>query len=143
MTNSPICTMFHRTIFVQVSYPFFSRICVDGQRDTLVPTDIRTCLLPRKCKTSKWSEWKIDNDCKDRNVNLNDNQESANFINSGSPKMVARWIRTRHVERLPQASGKPCPHLKEYRTDDPKLTGIVDVKAIKNNNKTNHSCMTK
>ena len=36
---------------------------MDGQRDTLVPSDVRSCVVSRKCKMSKWSEWRIDNEC--------------------------------------------------------------------------------
>ena len=117
---------------------------MDGQRDTLVPSDIRSCVVSRKCKMSKWSEWRIDNECiissssstntissndrkghlptqakvdKDTNVPAADDdgtQEGLVDDDDFSTSMI-RMIRTRHVERLPQGMGRPCPHFKEYK----------------------------
>lgn len=78
---------------------FFLRVCVDGKSDKIVPVDARSCVVPRKCKVSHWSEWKVDSeDCQDSHRLL-----------------MNRLVRAREVERLPQNGGKPCPHLKEYK----------------------------
>ena len=115
---------------------------MDGQRDTLVPSDIRSCVVSRKCKMSKWTEWRIDNECiipsssantissDDRKGHIptqveGDKTNSADNVQKGflvdtnndggfSTSMI-RMIRTRHVERLPQGMGRPCPHFKEYK----------------------------
>lgn len=116
---------------------------MDGQRDTLVPSDIRSCVVSRKCKMSKWSEWRIDNECiilpssantissddrkghiptqleKDKNTNNDgDITDQKGFLvdnDDGFSTSMVRMIRTRHVERLPQGMGRPCPHSKEYK----------------------------
>jgi hypothetical protein len=117
---------------------------MDGQRDTLVPSDIRSCVVSRKCKMSKWSEWRIDNECiipsssantissddrkghiptqveEDKTTNNADNiTAQKGFLvdndDDGFSTSLVRMIRTRHVERLPQGMGRPCPHFKEYK----------------------------
>ena len=89
-----------RLLVVHLQTSFF-RVCVDAHKDTLVPTDTRTCILNKKCKVSKWSEWRLDRECDVTMVSL-----------------VPRMVKTRHVERLPQGKGKPCPHLREYKLYD-------------------------
>ena len=125
---------------------------MDGHRDTLVPSDVRSCVVSRRCKMSKWSEWRIDNECiipsssassttkntfsssqihgrrgshiptqvKDNKDTKKDqkgfwagNDKKKN--DDGFSTSMIRMIRTRHVERLPQGMGRPCPHLKEYK----------------------------
>ena len=116
---------------------------MDGQRDTLVPSDIRSCVVSRKCKMSKWTEWRIDNECiipsssantissddrkghvptqveGDKDTNSADNNVRKGFLDTnddgGFSTSMIRMIRTRHVERLPQGMGRPCPHFKEYK----------------------------
>ena len=116
---------------------------MDGQRDTLVPSDVRSCVVSRKCKMSKWSEWRIDNECiilpssantissddrkghiptqleEDKNTNnAGDITDQKGFLvdnDDGFSTSMVRMIRTRHVERLPQGMGRPCPHFKEYK----------------------------
>lgn len=110
---------------------------MDGQRDTLVPSDVRSCVVSRKCKMSKWSEWRIDNECiipsssantissddrKGHSPTQVEDKDTAEDVQKGflvdgdgfSTSMI-RMIRTRHVERLPQGMGRPCPHFKEYK----------------------------
>ena len=126
---------------------------MDGHRDTLVPSDVRSCVVSRRCKMSKWSEWRIDNECiipsssassttkntfsssqihgrrgsshiptqvkdnkdtkKDQKGFWVDDDKKKN--DDGFSTSMIRMIRTRHVERLPQGMGRPCPHLKEYK----------------------------
>ena len=71
---------------------------MDGDHgDTLVPTKTRSCVVNKKCKVTKWSDWRLDTDCKEV---------------SRRPRLV----RSRTVERLPQGpDGKPCPHLTELK----------------------------
>ena len=116
---------------------------MDGQRDTLVPSDVRSCVVSRKCKMSKWTEWRIDNECiipsssantissddrkghvptqveGDKDTNSADNNVRKGFLDTnddgGFSTSMIRMIRTRHVERLPQGMGRPCPHFKEYK----------------------------
>ena len=117
---------------------------MDGQRDTLVPSDVRSCVVSRKCKMSKWSEWRIDNECiipsssantissndrkghirtqveedKDTNIASSDDdllQKGFSVDDDDFSTSMIRMIRTRHVERLPQGMGRPCPHFKEYK----------------------------
>ena len=116
---------------------------MDGQRDTLVPSDIRSCVVSRKCKMSKWTEWRIDNECiipsssantissddrkghvrtqveRDKDTNVADNVQKGFLVDTnddgGFSTSMIRMIRTRHVERLPQGMGRPCPHFKEYK----------------------------
>lgn len=116
---------------------------MDGQRDTLVPSDIRSCVVSRKCKMSKWTEWRIDNECiipsssantissddrkghvptqveEDKDINSADDVEKGFLVDTnddgGFSTSMIRMIRTRHVERLPQGMGRPCPHFKEYK----------------------------
>ena len=116
---------------------------MDGQRDTLVPSDIRSCVVSRKCKMSKWTEWRIDNECiipsssantissddrkghvptqveEDKDINSADDVQKGFLVDTnddgGFSTSMIRMIRTRHVERLPQGMGRPCPHFKEYK----------------------------
>ena len=116
---------------------------MDGQRDTLVPSDIRSCVVSRKCKMSKWTEWRIDNECiipsssantissddrkghvrtqveRDKDTNVADNVHKGFLVDTnddgGFSTSMIRMIRTRHVERLPQGMGRPCPHFREYK----------------------------
>ena len=116
---------------------------MDGQRDTLVPSDVRSCVVSRKCKMSKWTEWRIDNECiipsssantissddrkghvrtqveRDKDTNVADNVHKGFLVDTnddgGFSTSMIRMIRTRHVERLPQGMGRPCPHFKEYK----------------------------
>ena len=116
---------------------------MDGQRDTLVPSDVRSCVVSRKCKMSKWSEWRIDNECiipsssantissndrkghirtqveEDKDINSADDVQKGFLVDTnddgGFSTSMIRMIRTRHVERLPQGMGRPCPHFKEYK----------------------------
>ena len=112
---------------------------MDGHRDTLVPSDVRSCVVSRKCKMSKWSEWRIDNECiipsssantissDDRKGHIptqvedkdTDDDIEKGFLvdhdDDGFSTSMIRMIRTRHVERLPQGMGRPCPHFKEYK----------------------------
>ena len=116
---------------------------MDGQRDTLVPSDVRSCVVSRKCKMSKWTEWRIDNECiipsssantissddrkghvrtqveRDKDTNVADNVQKGFLVDTnddgGFSTSMIRMIRTRHVERLPQGMGRPCPHFKEYK----------------------------
>ena len=75
------------------------RVCVDGHSQTLVPAKLRSCVTSQPCLTSPWTQWE------DGQIH-------------GCPhgrRGVKRLTRRRKIDRLPQGSGRACPHLVEYR----------------------------
>ena len=77
-----------------------SRVCVDGHTQTVVPTEVRTCVKPRQCVTSSWSPW-----AEDESAPCGDHR-----------RHLGRLKRQRRIEQLPLGSGgHTCPHLIEYK----------------------------
>ena len=75
----------------------FSSSQIHGSRGSHLPTQVKDNKDTKKDQKGFWA----DDDKK-----KNDDGFSTSMI---------RMIRTRHVERLPQGMGRPCPHLKEYK----------------------------
>ncbi len=90
------------------------RVCLDGRLDGVLASSAssasnlvtsRSCIVPLKCKTSQWSDWRLEANCSQR---------------------IRRLVRSRSILRPPQGEGRPCPHLTEYKQGhDLEQSGIV------------------
>ena len=84
-------------LFCQTFFTSF-RVCVDGHTQTVVPTDVRSCVKPRRCITSTWTPW----------------VEDVNFPCGGNDRRLGRLTRQRKIEQLPLGV-HVCPHLIDVK----------------------------
>lgn len=103
------CMLF--TVIVYIIFVFTSsRVCVDGHTQTVVPTDVRSCVKPRRCITSNWTPW----------------VEDVNFPCGGNGRRLGRLTRQRKIEQLPLGV-HVCPHLIDVK---PRLASAAQAPPV-------------
>ena len=76
---------------------------------------IRSCIVPVKCKTTQWSQWRLESNCSQR---------------------MRRLVRDRSILRPPQGEGRPCPHLSEFKQGhDVDVTSELNATKLTSNEK--------